>query len=98
MKIRKKNFKKLLKCKEKKQENYLVFAVPLLDILQEKLKEKYFNGALKDIENAIELNPRIVACYFIKGEIYYSIHNGRKRVNFEIFIHNTQSEYIQKHI
>ena len=41
----------------------------------EKLKEKYFNGALKDIENAIELNPRIVACYFIKGEIYSSIHN-----------------------
>ena len=28
---------------------------------KEKLKEKYFNGALKDIENAIELNPRIVA-------------------------------------
>ena len=41
----------------------------------EKLKEKYFNGALKDIENAIELNPRIVACYFMKGEIYSSIHN-----------------------
>ncbi len=59
----------------------------------EKLKDKYFNGALKDIENAIELNPRIVACYFIKGEIYSSIHNhynkrSTKKQNYLLALKN----------
>ena len=59
----------------------------------EKLKQKYFDGALKDIENAIELNPRIVACYFIKGEIYSSIHNhynkrSSKKQNYLLALKN----------
>ena len=46
----------------------------LVKSAKEKLKQKHFNCALEDIENAIELNPRIVDCYFMKGEIYSSIN------------------------
>ena len=72
-------------------ENHIAYL--LVKSSKEKLKEKYFNGALKDIENAIELNPRIVACYFMKGEIYSSINNhynkrSTKKKNYLLALKN----------
>ena len=72
-------------------ENHI--AKLLVKSSKEKLKRENFNGALKDIEKAVELNDQLVACYFMKGEIYSSInrkYNKRstKKQNYLLALKN----------